>query len=110
MNAPFGLNNVRPRTAILVGCLSLIGFVLTIVPDPLQILQALSGLAAIGSFVLAYLNHGNDRTDDNSQRVAAHGHGPTRTMQIRDSEIEVNLSKSSERQEPDDNDDLEERD
>lgn len=107
MDVPFGLNEVPPRTAVLGGCLSSIAFVLTIVPDPLQFLQALSALAAIGSFVLAYLNSGDDQTNDKSQQVAAHGHGPTRTMQIRDSEIEVNFSKSGKQQEPDDNDDLE---
>lgn len=105
MDAPFGLSDVPPRTAVLVGCLSLIAFILTIAPDPLQFLQAVSTLAAIGSFVLAYLNHSDDQTNDSSQRVATHGHGPTRTMQIRDSEIEVNLSKGGENSDSDDNDD-----
>jgi hypothetical protein len=109
MDAPQGLDDIRPRTAVLVGSLSLVVFILTIVPDPITVLQLLSAIAGIGSFVLAFLNHGSDRADESSQEVAAHGRGPTQVLQVMDSEITVDPSRKREQHETEEGEELEER-
>lgn len=65
----------------------MIVFVLTIVPDPIAVLQILSGFAAIGSFLLAYRNASSGGNGESTHEVAATGGGPTRVMQIMDSRV-----------------------
>lgn len=51
-----GLDDIRPRTAVLVGFLSTAVLLLTIASNPVKLLRIFSLLAAMGSFVLAFLN------------------------------------------------------
>lgn len=96
MRLPLGLQDIRPRTLILSGIFSVLIFALTIAPDPLAFLQVLSGLAAIGSFVLAYLNKSREDEGDSTQEVAASGEGPNRVIQIMDSTVELSYTGTEE--------------
>lgn len=96
MRLPLGLQEIRPRTLVLSGILSVIIFALTVVPDPIAFLQILSGLAAIGSFILAYLNKSNASEGESTQEAAASGEGPNRVIQIMDSTVELSYPGTEE--------------
>lgn len=96
MRLPLGLRDIQPRALIIGGILSVLVFALTIVPDPLVFIQLLSGLAAIGSFVLAYLNQSRSDDGEPLQEAAATGDGPNRVIQIMDSTVELSYPDTGE--------------
>lgn len=91
MRLPLGLNSVSPRILAFSGLVSATILLLTVVPDPIPLLQFLAAVSTIGSFVLAYLNWVNGRKQTREQEVVATGDSPHRVIQIMDSTVELSF-------------------
>lgn len=89
MRLPLGLNSVSPRGLALSGLISATILLLTVVPDPIPLLQFLAAVSTVGSFVIAYLNWVNGQKQTREQEVVASGDSPHRVIQIMDSTVEL---------------------
>lgn len=90
MRSRLGIDDIRPRTALLTGVLFAGIFAVVISPKPTRTLQVLSAAAGIGSFLLAGRNYLYEDSEQN-QTVRTQGDGPQTVIQIGDVRAPINM-------------------
>lgn len=93
------VDEIQPRTAFLTGVLFAGIFIVVSSPEPMQVLQVLSALAGIGSFLIAARNHSAEEAGQD-QAAQTRGDGPQTVIQIGDVKAPINMEGVGQNRKP----------